>query len=116
MSNAPKPKPTGEGFSHNWYLREWMQVRRKRQVNMQRELGWSKGKANEVYNGQRYTQDLIDVLAPWLKIEHYELLMHPTVAMSVRRMREAAQTIVADKPAPFREDWDEVFPTANRKY
>ncbi|MDB5458125.1 MAG: hypothetical protein JWP92_3710 [Caulobacter sp.] len=100
MSNTSlKPRE----FSHGWRLREWMAFRGKRQADMQRDLGWSKGKANEVYNGQPYSQALVDVLAPWLEIEPYELLMPPTTAMSIRNLKRTAAAIVAESTPGFAE-------------
>lgn len=85
-------------FKHTWYLREWMEMHGKRQVDMQQELEWSKAKANDVFNGQQYNQQLIDQLAPWLNVRPYELLMHPDEANAIRRVREDAARIVADQP------------------
>lgn len=94
----------GPKFGHQWYLREWMAERGKRQVDLIKELGWSSGKANEVFKGQQYTQALIDVLAPWLDVEHYELLMPPALAVSLRRLKASAATIVAEAGQQFTEN------------
>ena len=81
-----------------------MTARGKRQADMVSELQWSKGKANEVAQGQQYTQALVDVLAPWLDVEPYELLMPPALALSLRKLKESAQVIVAEQERDFRPD------------
>lgn len=102
MSN-PRPQREAQTprFSHHWYLREWMLERGKRQVDMINELGWSKGKASEVAQGQQYTQALIDVLAPWLGVEPWELLLPPGLAKNIKLLRESAAAIVAESSAEF---------------
>lgn len=116
MSNDEKPAGfQPPRFGHRWYLREWMVERGKRQRDMITELGFSKGKANEVANGQQYTQALVDVLAPWLDVEPPELLMPPALALSVRRLRESAATIVAETPGSFRADGLEDIMPAGKK-
>lgn len=89
-------------FKHTWFLWEWMQAfdPPKTQADMQREMGWSKAKANDVFSGQQYTQQIVDDVARWLNLRPYELLMHPDDAMAVRRMREDAKRIAAEPPAP----------------
>ncbi len=95
-SNAPSP----ELLSHRWYLPEWAKLKKKRQADAQRELGWPKSSASERWNGkQRYTQDLVDEVARWLKIEPYELLMSPAEAQALKRLRQTAQEIVQGQPA-----------------
>lgn len=96
-----KPAKSQKDFRHTWYLREWMEQADppKKQVSLEKELGWSRGKANAVWHGQQYTQDLIEDVAPWLNIRPFELLLHPEVAMAIRRVREDAARIVSDAPA-----------------
>lgn len=113
MSNDGSPSGfQAPRFHHRWYLREWMAERGKRQRDMIADLGWSKGKANEVANGQQYTQALIDVLAPWLDIEPHELLMPPTLANSIRKLKQSAELIVAETARPFQPDGlEDIQPT-----
>lgn len=87
---------TQRDFKHTWYLQEWMQQAGKIQADLQKELGWSRGKAHDVWHGQQYTQDIIDAVAPWLNARPYELLMTPELAMSFRNLREDAARIVHD--------------------
>lgn len=87
-------------YGHTWYLREWLDQYGLRQVDMQKAMEWSKGKANDVFNGQQYSQAMVDQLAPWLKVRPYELLMPPSEAIALRRVREDAARIVADSAPP----------------
>lgn len=98
---SQKPPPVQTDFQHTWYLQEWMAQSGppKIQADMIRELSWSRAKASDVYNWQQYTQELIDVLAPWLNVEPYELLLHPSRAMAIRSMRKDAIRIAATETA-----------------
>lgn len=90
-------------LGHQWYLREWAETLGKIQADAQRELGWSKASASDLWNGsQRYTQDLIDEVAVWFQIRPYELLMHPADAMALRQVRESAARIATIQGAPAR--------------
>lgn len=95
---AKRASKTQSDFKHTWFLQEWMQLAGKKQADMLRELGWSKAKASEVFNGQQYKQDLLDELAPWLHCRPYELLLHPARAMALRAFEENARA-VASQPA-----------------
>lgn len=63
---------------------------------MIRELGFSRATASAIYNGQQYTQSLIDKLAPWLNARPYELLLPPERAFALRRMEQSAKEIASD--------------------
>lgn len=82
-------------LSHRWHLAEWARVKGLSQADAQREIGWAKSSASNLFNNhQRYTQHLVDQAAAWLGIEPYELLMEPEKAMALRRLEESARTIV----------------------
>jgi len=89
---------TQDDFGHTWFLREWMEQSDppKIQADLQKQLGWSKAKAHDVWHGQQYTQALIDEVAPWLNARPFELLLHPDQAMAIRRLRDNAARIVSD--------------------
>jgi hypothetical protein len=98
-----------------WYLKEWMAVRGKKQTHLQSELGWSRGNANALFHGRtRYHQDTLAEAAAWLGIEPYELLMSPTVAMSMRRLRQSAEAIVSDRPGTFTNDLEGLLPSVGK--
>lgn len=97
-SKNGKLGPTQKDFKHTWYLQEWMRQAHppKIQADMVRELGMGRATASAVYNGQQYTQTLIDALAPWLNVEPYELLLHPDVAFAIRRLRAEGLRLAKD--------------------
>lgn len=99
---ATRPQKTQRDFQHTWYIQEWMEQSDppKRQADMIRDLDWSRAVASAVYNGQQYTQTLIDQLAPWLNVKPYELLLHPREAMRLRRLEAALRDATEPLPAP----------------
>ncbi len=93
MLRAPK---------NDWYLRAWMTALDIRFPHawLQKELGYSDGKASNVLNGKkRYDRDLINEIADALKIQPHELLMHPSQAMALRQQLAAAMTLANSPPA-----------------
>jgi transcriptional regulator with XRE-family HTH domain len=89
-----------DDFKHTWFLQEWMALYGKKQSALTNELGWSKAKASDVWNGQQYTQAIIDELAPWLNVKPHELLMHPEDAMALRGLRQTAAVIARQAEEP----------------
>ena len=96
----------------DWHLREWMKELGYIQASLTNDLGWAKAKAHAVWHSQQpYGRTMVNELSAWLGIEPYELLMPPSQALAIRRLRETAAQIVADKdsrpatqstPAPSR--------------
>lgn len=84
--------------AHDWYLRDWLQALDVRFPHawLQRECDWSDGKASNVLTGKkRYDRDIVETVATALKIQPYELLMHPEDAMALRQLRQDAKRIAA---------------------
>jgi transcriptional regulator with XRE-family HTH domain len=90
-----KPSQNQRTYNHSWYLLEWAERAGLKQADVARLAGWSKAKGSDVWNGQRYTQELIDELAPILNVRPFELLMHPDDAIAIRNVREEAARLVA---------------------
>lgn len=88
---------TQRDFHHTWFLREWAELVGFTQADAQRELGWSKAKASDVWNGQQYNQSIVDEIAPALKVRPFELLLHPEEAHMYRRLRDGAPRLVVSK-------------------
>ena len=89
-----------EQKNEDWYLREWMKHFKKKQAALTNELGWNKSRANYIWHSkQPYNRDLTNELAKWLGIRPYELLMKPSEALSLRRLRATAMEIVAGDAA-----------------
>lgn len=95
-NSAPSDNPS---MADDWFLQEWMARRDKRQADLVRELGWTRRKASELYNGdQPYKRDIVNEVARWLGIETFELLMPPVEADQLRQVRQAALAIAAREP------------------
>lgn len=78
----------------DWFLREWMEHKGKRQASLVNELGWLKGRASKFWNGAHpYRREIVNEIAAWLQIEPYELLMPPAKALAYRQMEETARRI-----------------------
>lgn len=88
---ARKTSKPPRQLKHHWYLAEWAERMKVRQVDAIEKLGWSKAQASDLFTGkQRYNQDLIEVVSDWLQLDPYELLMHPDDAHAIRAMRNSA--------------------------
>lgn len=87
MINQPHP---------DWFLTDWMRSTGVKQTDLIRELGWSKAKVSDLVNGgQRYNRDVVNDLAKVLRVEPYELLMHPDEAHTIRRLRRDVLRLAA---------------------
>lgn len=90
----------------DWFLPEWMGALQVKPVDLVRETGMSKATISDIVNGRtNYYRALVNQIASVLRIEPFELLMHPDQAFAIRRMRADAVRIAADKtvnwtPAP----------------
>jgi transcriptional regulator with XRE-family HTH domain len=81
-----------------WHLAEWMAALRASQADMMERAGWSKATASLLYNcRQDLSSKLIFEAALALNIEPFELFMLPEQAMALRRLRDDAIRIAADK-------------------
>lgn len=88
----------------DWFLRDWAAYKGKRQADLVEEIGWHKTTAHRLWHGlQPYRRDFLNQAAHWLGIQPYELLMRPSDALALRRLRETAAVIVAEDPTP---PWD----------
>lgn len=89
MANAPE---------FDWHLAEWLKSTGTKQADLIRALGWSKAKASDVVTGkQRYTRDLVNEVAAFLKIRPFELLLTPQQAYDLRGIRETAARIASSR-------------------
>lgn len=89
----------------NFYLTEWLSYFEKSQADLSRDMDWNKAKVSLLCSGkQEFSRDDLFALADALKLEPYELLLHPDKAMSLRRMiadikRIAGQPVVSNVEA-----------------
>ena len=90
-------KPVMTAPRHDWYLRDWLRVLKKRQADVANDLEWNKARVSLMLSGkQQYTRDAVNELAEYLNLHPFELLMHPDDAMRLRRLRENAIQVVAN--------------------
>jgi len=91
-------KPKGLGPEQpNWYLREWMKTLRVTQAKLARACDWTNSTMHGIYHGRTdYYREIVNLIASKLHIEPYELLMHPDMAMAIRKAQEVAVTLAHD--------------------
>lgn len=93
----PRKSPATTAPQADWFLPEWMDSLRVTQAELCRETGMSKSTVSEIVNGKtHYYRALVNELARALKVEPFELLMHPDEAFALRRMRQDALRIAAE--------------------
>lgn len=64
------------------------------QAKMMDLTGWSKATMSQLYNGtQDYSPKVVNEAAFALKVQPFELLMHPERAMALRKVQAGAQEI-----------------------
>lgn len=79
---------------HPWHLKAWLKRRGKTQADLANDLDMNKAKVSLLVNEkQRYDQEDITVIAEYLKLAPYELLMHPDEADALRRFKSAASDL-----------------------
>ncbi len=82
---------------HDWYLKDWLRTLHKRQADLASDLELNKAKVSLTANGkQPYDRDLINLVADYLNLRPYELLMHPSDAMGLRRLRAEMVRLAAE--------------------
>lgn len=90
----PEPKDP------DWYLQQWLAHFGKRQASLVNELGWDKSKAHIIFHSkQPYRRDIVNEVSEWLGIRPFELLMPPSEALALHRLRETAALIAAESGA-----------------
>jgi hypothetical protein len=86
----------------DWFLPEWMGALRVKPVDLIRETGMSKATISDIVNGRtNYYRSLVNQMAIALRIEPFELLMHPDEAFALRRLRDHAISIAAEQVTPW---------------
>lgn len=83
----------------DWHLQAWAKECGKKQSDLVAELDWHKNAAFRIWHGkQPYRRDTVNAVAAWLGIEPFELLMEPSQAIALRRLRDTAHQIAAATP------------------
>ena len=76
---------------HDWFLKEWLSTLGVKQAKIIKDLDQNKGKVSLLVScKQQYTRDDVNLLADYLNIKPYELLMHPSDAMAMRSFKTDA--------------------------
>lgn len=86
----------------HWYFRQWAEAMNLRQVDMVRLTGWNKTTVSLLWNDrQDYTPAIVEGAAAAMNLRPFELLLPPDEAMAIRRMRESAVQLAADRRLDF---------------
>ncbi len=79
----------------DWFLSDWLKSLKVSQADLVRLTDYPKAKVSDLVTGkQRYNRDIINDISAALNIKPNELLMHPSDAMGLRRMRTLAEQMV----------------------
>ncbi len=79
----------------DWFLSDWLKSLQVSQADLVRLTDYPKAKVSDLVTGkQRYNRDIINDISAALNIRPNELLMHPSDAMGLRRMRALAEQMV----------------------
>lgn len=98
----PKKRPSTHAPGPDWFLPEWMATLRVKQADLVRSTDWSPATVNDIYHGRtEYYRGVLNTVAKVLNLQPFELLMHPDDAMAIRRFRESALTIAANRHDAF---------------
>lgn len=93
----------------DWYLKDWLRTLRISQSALAERLDWQNSKVSRLVNGTSdWNREHLEQVATALHLQPFELLLHPEDAMSVRRMRDSALVIAADKHRSFRFDLEPI--------
>lgn len=105
----PRKKLAPKAVGPDWFLTEWMKTLEVRAVDLVRETGMGKATISDIVNGRTdYYRVLVNEIARVLRIEPFELLMHPDEAFALRRLRASALSIAAEQTSPWREKPDDL--------
>lgn len=102
VSMSKKPRTIVKNPEFDWYFKEWCQALEIIHPHawLQREVGYSDGKASNVLTGvKRYDREILNAVSKAMKIHPFELLMHPADANAYRKQKEAAFELVKQAPS-----------------
>lgn len=88
----------------NWFVREWIRERGHSIAWFEEKTGWTHRITSQRVNlKKRWDCDQLKLAAEVLEVEPYELLIHPSEAKEIQRMREslrqAAARILDESPS-----------------
>ncbi|MGL5446573.1 MAG: hypothetical protein ACRDBL_04610 [Rhabdaerophilum sp.] len=74
--------------AHDWYLREWLAALDCTVTELRERTEWTHRIASQLVNRKlRWNRDHLSQAATALRLDAWELLMHPSDAMEVRQLR-----------------------------
>lgn len=81
----------------DWFLSDWLAAKGMSQADLCRATDFPKAKVSDLVNGKsRYNRDVVNTIARAMEIHPYELLMHPSDANALKRLRQTALSIAAE--------------------
>lgn len=100
----PRKLSPSAAVGPDWFLPEWMGALQVKPVDLIKETGMSKATISDIVNGRtNYYRALVNEMARALRVEPFELLMHPDEAFALRRLRSSALSIAAETRSPWHE-------------
>ncbi len=79
----------GTGNDLGWFINEWLDFADMKQKDLAHITGWSKAKVSALCNGRNgYSRETVEGAARALGCHPFELLIHPTRAVLLRRKVE----------------------------
>ena len=98
----PRKTASAADIGPDWFLPEWMATLNVKAARIVDETGWGKATVSDIVNGKTsYYRKIVNELARVLRIQPFELLMHPDDAFAMRRLRDSAIQIAAEPRTPF---------------
>lgn len=98
-ANMPRKSSKSQGVrpeQPDWYLPQWMDTLDVSQAYLAEECGWAASTMHGIYHGRTsYYRDIVNLIASKLRIQPYELLMHPDTAMAYRQYLAGARQVAA---------------------
>jgi hypothetical protein len=80
----------------DWYLKEWLSYLGQTGVWLQEETNWTPRISNQLINRKtRWNRDHLRLAARLLRIEPFELLLHPSEAIHLRKLKASNKVLKA---------------------
>lgn len=101
--NMPRKTTPPKAIGPDWFIQEWMRSKHVKQADLARLLDWPKAKMNDIYHGRtEYYRGIVNPIATALRVEPWELFMHPEDANALKAMQASALRLVAEKRDAFK--------------
>ena len=85
----------------DWFLKEWMAALKISQAALAKECDWTNSTMHGIYHGRTgYYREIVNLIASKLRIQPWELLMHPEQANAFKQYRASAERVARIVPSP----------------